>query len=79
MDDRDYDFQWGVFGKDFWIETNEKTGEVNLISQKETIERIVTSREFEVGVLDSHPEYFGNRKNRRILNFLYRMLKGVFR
>jgi hypothetical protein len=76
---RDYDFQWGVFGKDFWIETNEKTGEVNLLSQKETIKRIVTSREFEVGVLDSHPEYFGNRKNRRILNFFYRMLKGVFR
>ena len=76
---RDYDFQWGVFGKDFWIETNEKTGEVNLLSQKETIERIVSSREYQVGVLDSHPEYFGNRISRRIINFFYRMIKRACR
>ena len=76
---RDYDFQWGVFGKDFWIEMNEKTAKINLLSQRETIERIVFSQVYKVGVLDSHPEYFGDRLSRRLLNLIYRLIKKVFR
>lgn len=76
---RDYDLQWGIFGKDFWIETNEKTGEVKFLSQGETIEKIVFSEDYLVGVLDSHPEYFGNSKSRFFLHSLYRILKGLLR
>ncbi len=76
---RDYDLQWGIFGKDFWIETNEKTEAVRLLTQEEMIKRITISGDFVSGVLDSHPEYFGNTKKRVLLHSLYRVLRGLLR
>jgi hypothetical protein len=78
---RDYDAQYGIFGKNYWIGQDIKkarrmeSGNIpanTVLTTQEVIDKIRSHSPGDKIVLDSHPVYFGHSAQRVMLNRVYR-------
>lgn len=62
--ERDYDAQYGIFGRNFWLGTDEHGPTVSVLTADESLNALLSHQAGERIVLDSHPEYYGYSPNR---------------
>ncbi len=62
--ERDYDAQFGIFGRDLWLGTNERVQAVRCLTRCEALDGLLSRKPGERIVLDSHPEYYGRTRRR---------------
>jgi len=70
---RDFDAQYGIFGRDFWLMTDEHQSTVRVLKYHEILDRILSHVPGDRIVLDVHPIYYGfSNKRHTIRRFVRR-------
>ena len=77
MSIRDYNAQYGIFGRNCWIHIDTTKPVLSYVSTRKILKKIISHRPGERIVLDSHPMYFGYSFKRNILSALARVTELV--